>query len=279
MSSRPWTVVASHLPPLPQCRASSCAAALLLVVTLSACAGAPVDPEQRAAFEQANDPAEPTNRTIFAGNQWVDRNALQPVARAYDEYVPGGVRRGVRNFSRNLQEPGILVNDALQGNFSRAWNTTQRFAVNTTVGAVGIFDVASDLDLPAHEADFGQTFGVWGIGPGPSVQLPLLGHSNVRDTAGRVVGFMANPLGFVPGDAVQAVQTVSTGLGMVSQRADALPATDALERSSLDYYATLRSISAQRRQALIAEGKAGRPRGRIEIIQPVASTAPAASSP
>lgn len=236
------------------------------MLLLGACARAPSDPDTRAAYEQANDPAEPTNRVIFAGNQWLDRNALRPVAQAYQEHVPGGVRRSVSNFGRNLREPGVLINDALQGNVSRVWNTAQRFAVNTTVGGAGLFDVASNWNLPAHEADFGQTFGVWGIGPGPSVHLPLMGPSNLRDTVGTVVGVMANPLSSVPGNTVQTAQTIASGVGLVGRRADALPATDELERSSLDYYATLRSVSAQRRAALVAEGRAGRPRGRVEIL-------------
>jgi phospholipid-binding lipoprotein MlaA len=118
--------------------------AIVSILCLVACASVPTDPEARAAYEQANDPAEPTNRTIFAANQFVDRNALRPVARAYDDYVPGRVRKGLHNFVSNLKEPGIAVNDVLQANFSRAWNTTQRFVINSTVGGAGLFDVASD---------------------------------------------------------------------------------------------------------------------------------------
>ncbi|MCW0232769.1 MAG: VacJ family lipoprotein [Ferrovibrio sp.] len=248
------------------------AAAGLALALLGACAQVPADPEGRAAYDAANDPAEPTNRVIFAGNQWVDRNALQPVARAYEEYVPDRARRSLRNFSFNLKAPTTLVNDTLQGNFSRAWVTTQRFAVNTTVGGAGLFDVATDWDLPHHEADFGQTFGVWGIGPGPSVQLPLLGPSNIRDSVGRVVGFVANPLSFAGSETLDTVQLVGTGMGMVDQRAAMLAITDELENTSLDYYVTLRSISAQRRAALVEEGKAGEARPRV-IVGPLAPPA------
>ncbi|MBR0667760.1 VacJ family lipoprotein [Roseomonas hellenica] len=226
---------------------------------LGACAQVPADPAARAAHAEANDPAEPTNRAIFAGNQWVDRNAIRPVAQVYTDHVPQRVRSSVRNFARNLQGPGTLINDALQGNFERAWITAQRFAVNSTLGGLGLFDVATDWDLPGHQSDFGQTFGVWGAGPGASVQLPLFGASNLRDTAGRVVGMVANPLGFVSGETFQTVQAVGTTMGMVGQRADALPITNDLERSSLDYYAALRSLAAQRRAALVAEGRAGVP--------------------
>jgi phospholipid-binding lipoprotein MlaA len=145
-------------------------ATLFSLLVLAACAQVPTEPEALAAYNEENDPAEPINRTVFAANQWVDRNALRPVAEVYQEYVPDGVRKRVRNFSANLKEPTVLVNDLLQANVTRAWNTTQRFAVNTTVGGAGLFDVATDWDLPHHNADLGQTFGVWEMGPGPSVQ-------------------------------------------------------------------------------------------------------------
>jgi len=234
---------------------------LTSTLSLLACTHVPTDPEARAEYKQNNDPAEPTNRAIFAGNQFADRNALQPVARGYEDHVPGGVRRSVHNFVSNLGQPAVALNDVLQGNFSRAWNTTQRFAINTTAGGAGLFDVATAWNRPAHSADFGQTLGVWGIGPGPSVQLPLLGPSNVRDSVGTVVGFVTNPTNYVPGGAAAAVGTASVGLGVVDRRADLLSATDSLEHDSLDYYAASRSAVAQQRAALVAEGKAGLVKG------------------
>ena len=235
-----------------------CGAVLLAsALALAACAHAPADPEARAEFQRNNDPAEPTNRAVFRANQFVDRNALRPVARGYAEYVPGAVRRSLHNFVANLEEPGIAVNDVLQGNVSRAWNTTQRFAVNTTVGGAGLFDVATGWHRPHHEADFGQTLGVWGVAPGPAVQLPLFGPSNVRDTVGKIGGVVLNPLTFVGGSAASTVTAASGGVGAVDGRSRLLPTTDDLERSSLDYYATLRSVMAQRRAKLVAEAKVG----------------------
>ncbi len=236
------------------------------LLALSACAHAPADPAARAEFNQTDDPAEPTNRKIFSANQYVDRNALKPVAESYKEYVPGGARRGIHNFVNNLAEPGIAVNDVLQGNLARAWNTTQRFAVNSTVGGAGLFDVASGWDLPRHQADFGQTLGVWGVAPGPKVQLPLFGPSDVRDATGQVVGLVTNPLNAVTGGAA-AVLAVGSGLGVVDGRAGLLSVTDAMERDSLDYYATLRSLQEQRRAKLVAEGKAG-------LVQPDSAAKP-----
>jgi phospholipid-binding lipoprotein MlaA len=244
------------------------ATSLLVISALSliACAHAPTDPEDRAQYERINDPAEPTNRTIFAGNQFLDRHALQPVARGYENYVPGGVRRSIHNFTGNLAQPNIAVNDVLQGNFHRAWNTTQRFAINTTAGGAGLFDVATDWDRPGHSADFGQTLGVWGVDPGPAVQLPLLGPSNVRDSVGKAVDFITKPTNYIPGGAMATISLAGSGLGLVDSRADLLPTTDTLEKSSLDYYAALRSVTAQRRAALVADGKAGLITGQSDAL-------------
>jgi phospholipid-binding lipoprotein MlaA len=233
------------------------ALSLTPVLSLLACAQVPADPAARVEYQQNNDPAEPTNRAIFAGNQFMDRNVLQPVARGYEDYVPGRVRKSLHNFVSNLGQPVVALNDVLQGNGSRAWNTTQRFVINTTIGGAGLFDVATDWNRPVHTADFGQTLGVWGVGPGPVVQLPLLGPSNVRDSVGQVAGLVTNPANFVPGGAAAAISTASGGVGFIDTRAGLLGATDALQRSSVDYYAALRSAMAQRRAKLVSEGKAG----------------------
>ena len=230
---------------------------IMSALALVACAHAPKDPEARAAYERTNDPAEPTNRKIFAGNQFVDRHAVQPVARGYENHVPGRVQKCIHNFVDNLAQPGVAVNDILQGNMTRAWNTTQRFGLNTTIGGLGLFDVATDWDRPGHSADFGQTLGVWGVGPGPAVQLPLLGPSNVRDSVGKIVDFATKPTNYIPGGAIATVGMASTGLGVVDSRARLLPATDMLEQSSVDYYAATRSAAAQHRAALVSDGQEG----------------------
>jgi phospholipid-binding lipoprotein MlaA len=233
------------------------ACALLLVATLmpGVCTAASTD--GRGEPDQANDPAEPVNRKIFGVNQFIDRNALQPVARSYTAYIPKRVRNVLHNFVSNLEQPAILVNDALQGNISRAWNTTQRFAVNTAIGGAGLFDVATDWHRPGHDADFGQTLGVWGVGPGPAVQLPLFGPSNARDSVGKAMGFVLDPTTYITSGAATAVSAASGGIGMVDGRARLLPMTDTLRKSSLDYYAALRSAAAQHRAYLVQQGKVG----------------------
>jgi phospholipid-binding lipoprotein MlaA len=239
--------------PAVSSRAPLGCSAIALGLTLAACAHVPTNPEARAEYERINDPAEPTNRTIFSANKFVDDHALQPVARGYENNVPARVRKSIHNFVGNLGQPAVAVNDILQGNGRRAWTTTQRFAINTTVGGLGFFDVATDWNRPGHSADFGQTLGVWGVGTGPSVQLPLLGPSNVRDGLAKVVDFATNPATLIGGPAAVA----TGGAGFVDGRANMLKTTDNLEKLSVDYYATLRSAAAQRRAALVAEGKAG----------------------
>ncbi|WP_439815101.1 MlaA family lipoprotein [Zavarzinia sp. CC-PAN008] len=243
---------------------------ILAALSVAGCAAVPEDPIEREEYELANDPLEPTNRAIFDANQFLDRNVLKPVATAYDEHVPEEGRDGVRNFVNNLAEPTVLVNDVLQGNFERAWNTTQRFVVNSTAGVGGLFDVAGDhLDLPHHQADFGQTFGVWGIEQGPAVQLPLLGPSNARDAVGTVMGFVANPLGFIDSGTMSSITYAGLGSGTIDGRARALPVTNDLEANSLDYYSASRSLASQYRDRMVQEGKDGlvgnEPQGEVTI--------------
>jgi phospholipid-binding lipoprotein MlaA len=233
----------------------------------AACATPPTNPVDRAEFDQANDPIEPTNRAIFDANHFADRHVMKPVAQAYEDNVPEGVRGGIHNFLSNLREPVIGVNDLLQGNADRAWTTVQRFAVNTTAGGLGLFDVATGWDLPHHDADFGQTFGVWGIGEGPFIELPLFGPSNVRDTFGTALDIVADPLTFMGGTTVTVVNASRTSIHMVDERGRNIDALDDLERNSVDFYATLRSVYHQHRQAEIEEagGPPAAPKGRIDV--------------
>ena len=146
-----------------------------------------------------NDPAEGVNRAIFKVNVAADHAVVRPVAQAYTDHVPEFVQTGIHNVVQNLKEPAVAVNDVLQGNVNHAWQSAQRLAVNTTVGAAGMFDVAEKWGVPPHKADFGQTLAVWGVGEGPFVELPLLGPSNPRDAVGTVVDLALNPLTFVGG--------------------------------------------------------------------------------
>jgi hypothetical protein len=128
---------------------------------------APRDPIEQGRIDSANDPAEAINREIIKANKFFDDIILKPVARAYVEHVPGAAS-GHSQFHQQCRKAHRFANDVLQGNVELAWNTTQRFAVNTTIGVVGFVDGADKLGRPHHYADLGQTLGVWGIAPGPA---------------------------------------------------------------------------------------------------------------
>jgi len=244
--------------------------AFSLALSAGACATAPTDPEARAEFTKINDPAEPTNREVFDFNQSVDRNLFKPVAQAYQDNVPDPVRRGVHNFLTNLDEPLVTFNDILQANGERALTSSTRFMINTTLGIGGIFDLAGDWGLPHHDSDFGQTFGVWGIGEGPYITLPIFGPSNARDTVGLVLSFAANPLTWMSGGAATIAGAGRAGTQGVDERARNIDTLDDLQRSSLDFYATLRSVYRQHRNGMIEDAKSGNPNAHVEFGYPKA---------
>jgi phospholipid-binding lipoprotein MlaA len=221
---------------------------------------APRDPIEQGRLDSGNDPAEAINREIFKGNKVFDDIILKPVARAYVEGVSPELRQSIHNFTNNVGEPVVFANDVLQGNVERAWNTTQRFAVNTTIGIVGFVDVAHKWGRPHHYADLGQTFGVWGIAAGPAVQIPILGPSNLRDAFGLATTSLAGSFAAqgTIGTVVSYTQLGATGVDDIDYRSKLLPNTDALEKNSKDLYASTRLIKAQLRAKLVEEGKAGR---------------------
>ncbi|WP_210639385.1 VacJ family lipoprotein [Pseudomonas sp. Tri1] len=201
-----------------------------------------------------HDPAEPINRGIFAFNRTVDDYALAPVARGYLK-LPEMFQAGVHNFVANFGEPKVFINDLLQGNAQRSVNTLGRFVINTTAGIVGLIDVSGKLGIERHKADFGQTFGVWNVAPGPIVELPLLGSANLRDATGKVLGFAVDPFGD-NSSTVDTLGTINTVGGVVDGRAEALPVTDQLQTQP-DYYVALRDATAQQRADFVAQGKSG----------------------
>ena len=201
-----------------------------------------------------HDPLEPVNRGIFAVNLVADDYVIRPVAQAYRDYMPQPIRNGVHNFLTNLRSPVIMFNDALQGQGKLAGDTFARLWVNTILGLGGIMDVASDIGIPFHDADFGQTFGVWGVPAGPYLVLPILGPSDPRDTVGLVADSYADPFNGLmrkngdDGDYVILGRTVVAGIDLRSRNIDLL---DRIRSTSIDYYATLRSLYQQHREALV----------------------------
>lgn len=161
----------------------------ILVIFLSACAGTEsrhTDPE--------GDPWEGFNRKIHAFNMATDKALLRPIASGYDTVMPDPFQRGVGNFFRNLDFPVTLLNEVLQGMFEEGVVSTGRFLINTTIGVVGLFDVASKMGIPEYKEDFGQTLAVWGYENSRYLVLPIFGPSTFRDGIGRSVYGYGHPV-------------------------------------------------------------------------------------
>jgi phospholipid-binding lipoprotein MlaA len=206
-------------------------------VLLAGCAG----PNPR-------DPYESFNRAMFTFNDTVDTYALKPTATVYHTVLPTFMQTGVNNFFGNLADAWSGVNNLLQGKGEAGMSDVTRFALNSTLGIVGLFDIASEAGLPKHKEDFGQTLGTWGVPSGPYLMLPLLGPSTVRDT-------VALPLD-IRGDIWAYKEPVyirnfGTALRVVDQRANLLDTTSLLEDAALDRYEFIRDGFLQRRESQI----------------------------
>jgi len=216
-----------------------------------------------SAFSTANaqarkdieDPWEGFNRLMFGFNNTLDTFLLRPTAIAYRTVVPLPMRDSLRNVIDNLGTPVILMNDVLQGDGDRAWNTVARFALNTTFGIAGLYDAGTHFGYPKHEEDFGQTLGTWGVDGGPYVVLPIFGPSNVRDVFGRIGDYAMNPLTYVVAknneDYPLILLSVTTA-DVIDARSRNMESFDSIRENSLDYYATIRSLYTQNRRARIA---------------------------
>lgn len=232
-------------------------AALLLaglLTGLSACATKPPasDPEALAAYKQNDDPLEPMNRKLYSVNNALDTYFMKPIAQGYAFVVPRTVRNHIGNVLDNLHTPVIFINDILEAKSRRAGDSLVRFVVNSTVGVAGIFDVANSLGYPSHEADFGITLALWGVGSGPFLYLPVLGPSDPRDAAGFGVGVVSDPFFWIgQGAIVDDLGHVRTALTIVNTRAELLKPIDEVKRMALDPYATFRSLYRQHREAAI----------------------------
>jgi phospholipid-binding lipoprotein MlaA len=229
-------------------------AAVPALLGLAACATRPPasDPDALADYEQTNDPLEPTNRVFYKVDDALDTYALKPVAQAYVYVTPTPVRRGAHNFLANLGFPVLFANDVAQAKPRRAGDTFMRFVINSTVGVVGVFDVAKGWGYPGHDTDFGVTLGLWGVPEGPFLYLPVLGPSSPRGVVGYGVDAALNPFNYVPkGYGLRTFSWATTGLGIIDTRADLLPDLDKVKASALDPYATFRSLYRQHVQSQI----------------------------
>jgi phospholipid-binding lipoprotein MlaA len=228
----------------------------LLAATLavSGCTLPAPGPTQTASAEEVfNDPFEEANRAIFGFNQAVDHVVILPVAKTYRTVLPPPMQQAIHDFLQNLNGPVIFANDVLQGQFDLAGNTLARLAINTTVGIGGMFDVAGKVvGIPFHSNDMGITLANWGFVEGPYIIVPILGSSNPRDIVGSIADGFADPGDYVAGQhhlwwAILS-RRVTSGIDVRSRNIENLAE---IEKTALDYYATIRSLYRQRRAAQI----------------------------
>ena len=229
-----------------------------LILSTSAFAASDGENELSKKAKPVKDCFEPLNRATFALNQGLDKVIFKPVAKAY-RVLPSPIRKGTSNALTNLSSLVTIPNNILQGEFSKAGVNTGRFLINTTVGIVGIFNVAEKIGFPEYEKeDYGQTMGAHGIGPGCYLVLPVLGPSTVRDS----VGSLANVVGGDPWYNVTVANNtqhfsdfdywstrVATGIDFRAKNIDSF---ENLEKNSMDFYASVRSLYLQDRQMKIS---------------------------
>ncbi|GAB3374243.1 VacJ family lipoprotein [Spongiibacter taiwanensis] len=195
------------------------------------------------------DPFESWNRKIFAFNDVADRYVLKPVAKGYQYVTPNGVEQSIGNFFNNIGEVQSMGNDVLQGKPRNAMVDVARFIINSTVGVLGLFDVAGHIGLPREPEDFGQTLAVWGVGSGPYLVLPLFGPSTLRDGTGLAVDSFTSVEGAIDPERARYYMK---GLDIVDTRASLLSSEELI---SGDRYGFLRDAYLQRRQFLINDGE------------------------
>ena len=206
-----------------------------------------------ASSNNPADPLEPFNRTVFKFNDELDRAVIKPIAVVYKDVTPPIIRRGVNNFFANISDVWSLANNVLQLHGTDATDSLFRVTVNTFWGLGGILDVASEMKIPRHSEDFGQTLGEWGVATGPYLVLPVLGPSTVRDSVGTLVDMQGNLVG--RSNDVPLRNSLSA-LGAVNLRANYLRAGTVLEEAALDKYSFARQIYLQRRRSLIGRDPA-----------------------
>ncbi|OUR83330.1 ABC transporter [Cycloclasticus sp. 46_120_T64] len=217
--------------------------AIATAATLSGCAS--------LSSQQENDPFESVNRGVYLFNEKADEYVLEPVAKGYQAVTPDVVDTGVTNFFSNIDDVVVVVNDVLQLKFNQALSDLGRVVVNSTIGVLGFMDVATDMGMPKHHEDFGQTLGVYGVGTGPYVVLPLLGPSTLRDTLGLFADSFVDPVAQINDSDVMWSAIVLEGVDL---RADLISSKRILDQASLDPYEFLRSGYFQRREYLVFDG-------------------------
>jgi len=238
-------------PPVPRTarRAASlggCLAVALVGALLAGCA-------TRPARKEPVDPWERVNRAGYAVEGKLDHFVIHPLSRVYRFLTPGPIGRGIHNVLVNLSEPSALINDTLQLRFKRAGIPAARLVINSTIGVLGLFDIATRIGLYHHDNEFGVTLGRYGVKPGPYIYLPLIGPSTVRDLVGSGVDLLLNPLHLATYPDQSTILESNFALNGLDRETSTEAELHALLSTAVDPYATLRSAYLQNKQGEISE--------------------------
>jgi phospholipid-binding lipoprotein MlaA len=256
------------------------AALVVASALLGACATPPSDPAERAQFIHNNDPLEPLNRKTFALNQFLDQMLFKPAAQTYLAVVPGDARTAVHHMLDNMKEPTLAFNNLLQGEFKRAGISVGRLIVNSTIGFGGMVDVMALSGVARQPADFGQTMYLWGVNSGPYLILPILGPTDARDAVGSAVDSYDDPFTILANEyGITELTTSRFIVGGVEERAKVMDELDDLEKNSVDFYAQMRSLWQQHRDAELRRGKAPDAAPGLYDDPGAGKTAPAPAAP
>ncbi|MEJ1298925.1 MAG: VacJ family lipoprotein [Candidatus Sedimenticola sp. (ex Thyasira tokunagai)] len=202
-------------------------------------------------YQDPRDPIEGFNRAMYSFNEALDEALITPLAEGYRAITPAPLDRGISNFFGNLADVGSAINNLLQFKLKRAASDVGRVLVNSTVGILGFFDVASNMNMQKYGEDFGQTLGAWGAGPGPYIVLPILGPSSGRGIFGIVVDWYTDPVTYVTPNSRRYALVALRG---VDKRADLLGASRVMEEAALDPYEFSRDAHLQKRRNDIYDG-------------------------
>ncbi len=228
---------------------------LAAAALLAGCATAPPKSNKLAyqAYQQQNDPLQPTNRVFYRFDNVLDTHVLRPVAIGYRDITTPGIRHHVSNFIVNLEEPGELVNFMAEGKSRLAGTALVRFLVNSTIGIAGIFNPAGVMGYDTTYTDTGLTLADWGVGEGPFLYLPLFGPSGVRDASALPAGIVLSPTFPAPTSiGLKLFNYGSSGVNVINEREQVLGKLSQLKSQALDPYATFRSLYRQHRAAELA---------------------------
>jgi phospholipid-binding lipoprotein MlaA len=216
---------------------------LLILGIVSGCATTHTTPDNP-------DPFEPANRVSYSFSDSLDKYLIKPVAETYVEVTPELARTSVTNFFDNLAYLNVALNSFLQGKFDQGLSDTTRFIFNSTIGLLGLVDVATPMGLPEHQEDFGQTLAFWGFGQGSYLFIPVSGPNTARDVPDLATSYFLNPLTYATG----LILFPLTAVNVINKRANLLEATNIRDEAAVDPYSFTREAYLQQRQYLIHDG-------------------------